>query len=148
MERHLKTFIKALLLLIAAQALLSSCSSSEEDDPTLTVGYYLAIESSEILGLSEEELNGSNLPPSRHNVYVTIIKMRRALRKEFPEPRLKGDDARVIAICDSCYSESLYCGSHGATLCTLRLIRTLQDGDRVVKSQQLKFYKFISMGYM
>ena len=145
MERKSLFLIMGLLLLVATLASLSSCSSSDDEPVPTTFSYYLAIESSELLGLSEDELNGSNLPPSRHNVYVTIIKMRRALRKEFPKPRLQGNDARVIAICDSCYRESIYCGSHGATLCTLRLIRTQNHGERVVKSQQLKFYKFIAI---
>ncbi|MBQ3363486.1 MAG: hypothetical protein IJG42_06035 [Muribaculaceae bacterium] len=145
MERKSLFLIMGLLLLVATLASLSSCSSSDDEPVPTTFSYYLAIESSELLGLSEDELNGSNLPPSRHNVYVTIIKMRRALRKEFPKPRLQGNDARVIAICDSCYRESIYCGAHGATLCTLRLIRTQNHGERVVKSQQLKFYKFIAI---
>lgn len=145
MERKSLCLIMGLLLLVATLASLSSCSSSDDEPVPTTVSYYLAIESSELLGLSEDELNGSNLPPSRHNAYVTIIKMRRALRKEFPKPQLQANDARVIAICDSCFRESIYCGSHGATLCTLRLIRTQNHGERVVKSKQLKFYKFIEI---
>ena len=134
MERKSLCLIMGLLLLVATLASLSSCSSSDDEPAPTTVSYYLAIESSELLGLSEEELNGSNL-----------IKMRRALRKEFPKPQLQANDARVIAICDSCFRESIYCGSHGATLCTLRLIRTQNHGERVVKSKQLKFYKFIEI---
>lgn len=142
MRRHFKSFIKGLLLLVAAQALLCSCSSSD-DEPVMTVGYYLAMDSQEIIGLSEtEDLNGTNLPPENHNIYMTIIKMRRALRKEFSKPRLQANDGRVITICDSCFKESIYYGSHGATICTLRVMRTQQDGDRVLRSQQLKMYRF------
>lgn len=148
MRHHFKTFFKGLLCIVAVLALLSSCSSSE-DEPVMTVGYYLAMDSQEIIGLSEtEDLNGTNLPPENHNIFMTIIKMRQALRKEFSKPRQQGNDGRVIAICDSCFRESIYYGSHGATICTARLIRTSQNGDRVLRSQQLKLYRFNKMVIM
>ena len=147
MERKLQILFKGLLLLVAAQVLFNSCSS-DGDEPSLTVGYYLAMDSQEIIGLSEtEDLNGTNLPPENHNIYMTIIKMRQALRKEFGTPRLTGNDGRVVTICDSCYNESLYSNSHGAAICTLRLMRTRMDGDRVVNSKQLKSYRFNKIGY-
>lgn len=147
MERKLQSLIKSLLLLVAAQALLNSCSSSS-DEPVTTVGYYLAMDSQEIIGLSEtEDLNGTNLPPENHNIYMAIIRMRQALRKEFGTPRLNGNDGRVIAICDSCYNVSLYSDSHGAAICTVRLMRTRMDGDRVVNSKQLKSYRFNKLGF-
>ena len=145
MKLNLKSLIMGLLLLLATQVLFSACSS--DDDPTLNVGYYLATDAEEFIGISEfDEQYGTLVPPENHSIFMTILKMKKALRKEFATPQLEGNDARVISICDSCYQESIYFGSHGSTICTVRLMRTLLDGDRVVKSRQLKFYRFNKAG--
>lgn len=36
----------------------------------------------------------------------------------------------------------MYCTAHGNTICTARLIRTRQLGDRIISSKQLKLYRF------
>ncbi len=141
MKPNFTAFFKALLLLVAAQLLFSACSS--DDEPASLVNYYLALDSSEIIGLSEEELNGSLAPPQERNAYMTYIYMRRALRKAFPEASPQGNDARVIAVCDSCYRESFFYYAHGRNIiCSVRLMRTTQSGDHVVNSRQLKTYRF------
>lgn len=141
MKPNFTAFFKALLLLVAAQLLFSACSS--DDEPASLVNYYLALDSSEIIGLSEEELNGSLAPPQERNAYMTYVYMRRALRKAFPEASPQGNDARVIAVCDSCYRESFFYYAHGRNIiCSVRLMRTTQSGDHVVNSRQLKTYRF------
>ncbi len=141
MKPNFAAFFKALLLLVAAQLLFSACSS--DDEPASLVNYYLALDSSEIIGLSEEELNGSLAPPQERNAYMTYIYMRRALRNAFPEASPQGNDARVIAVCDSCYRESFFYYAHGRNIiCSVRLMRTTQSGDHVVNSRQLKTYRF------
>lgn len=141
MKPNFAAFFKALLLLVAAQLLFSACSS--DDEPASLVNYYLALDSSEIIGLSEEELNGSLAPPQERNAYMTYVYMRRALRKAFPEASPQGNDARVIAVCDSCYRESFFYYAHGRNIiCSVRLMRTTQSGDHVVNSRQLKTYRF------
>lgn len=141
MKQKISAFFRALLLFAAVLLLLSSCSS--DDEPEMLVNYYLALDSSEIIGLSEEELNGSLAPPQERNAYMTYIYMRRALRKAFPEARPQGNDARVIAVCDSCYRESFFYYAQGRNIiCSVRLMRTTQSGDHVVNSRQLKTYRF------
>lgn len=141
MKPNFTAFFKALLLLVAAQLLFSACSS--DDEPASLVNYYLALDSSEIIGLSEDELNGSLAPPQERNAYMTYVYMRRALRKAFPEASPQGNDARVIAVCDSCYRESFFYYAHGRNIiCSVRLMRTTQSGDHVVNSRQLKTYRF------
>lgn len=141
MKPNFTAFFKTLLLLVAAQLLFSACSS--DDEPASLVNYYLALDSSEIIGLSEEELNGSLAPPQERNAYMTYVYMRRALRKAFPEASPQGNDARVIAVCDSCYRESFFYYAHGRNIiCSVRLMRTTQSGDHVVNSRQLKTYRF------
>lgn len=141
MKPNFTAFFKALLLLVAAQLLFGACSS--DDEPASLVNYYLALDSSEIIGLSEEELNGSLAPPQERNAYMTYVYMRRALRKAFPEASPQGNDARVIAVCDSCYRESFFYYAHGRNIiCSVRLMRTTQSGDHVVNSRQLKTYRF------
>ena len=128
-------------MLVAAPVLFGSCSS--DDEPQTLVNYYLSLDSSEIIGLSEEEANGSLRPPQEHSAYLTYIMMRRALRNNFPEASPKGNDARVIAICDSCYRESIFYYAQGQDIiCNVRLIRTNQSGDHVINSRQLKTYRF------
>ena len=141
MKPNFAAFFKALLLLVAAQLLFGACSS--DDEPASLVNYYLALDSSEIIGLSEEELNGSLAPPQERNAYMTYVYMRRALRKAFPEASPQGNDARVIAVCDSCYRESFFYYAHGRNIiCSVRLMRTTHSGDHVVNSRQLKTYRF------
>ena len=141
MKPNFTAFFKALLLLVAAQLLFSACSS--DDEPASLVNYYLALDSSEIIGLSEEELNGSLAPPQERNAYMTYVYMRRALRKAFPEASPQGNDARVIAVCDSCFRESIFYYEPGRDIiCTVRLIRTIKSGTRIIKSRQLTAYRF------
>lgn len=141
MKPKILNLLKVMLLLLVAQTVLVSCSS--DDEPEMLVNYYLALDSSEIIGLSEEELNGSLAPPQERNAYMTYIYMRRALRKAFPESRPQGNDARVIAVCDSCYRESFFYYAQGRNIiCSVRLMRTTQSGDHVVNSRQLKTYRF------
>ncbi len=133
--------LKVLLPLIAAQALFVSCSF--DDEPETLVNYYVALDSSEIIGLSEEELNGTLKPPQEHNAYITYIRMKHAVHDAFPKASAQGNDGRAIAVCDSCYRESIFYYSHGREIiCTIRLMRTTQSGDRVIKSRQLKSYTF------
>ena len=132
---------KVLLLLFAAPVLFGSCSS--EDEPQSLVNYYLALDSSEIIGLSEEEANGSLRPPQEQSAYLTYIMMRRALREAYPQASPQPNDARVIAICDSCYRESIFYYSQGREIiCSVRLMRTNQSGDHVISNRQLKTYRF------
>ena len=139
-SRFLKLFM-VLLPLIAAQAMFVSCSS--EDEPETLVDYYVALDSSDIIGLSEEELNGSLKPPQERNAYITYIRMKHAVHDSFPKASAKGDDARMIAVCDSCYRESIFYYNQGREIiCTTRLIRTTMLGDRIVKSRVLKSYTF------
>lgn len=141
MKPKFLTMLKVLLPLIAAQALFVSCSSN--DEPETLVNYYLALDSSEIIGLSEDELNGSLTPPAEHNAYMTFIFMKRALHNAFPQASPKGNDARVIAACDSCFRMSPFSNFQGRDLiCQVRLMRTSQSGDIVVSSRQLKSYRF------
>ena len=139
-SRFLKLFM-VLLPLIVAQALFVSCGS--EDEPETLVDYYVALDSSDIIGLSEEELNGSLRPPQERNAYITYIRMRHAVHDAFPKASAQGNDARMIAVCDSCYRESIFYYSQGrTTICTSRLIRTTLSGDRIIKSRVLKSYRF------
>ena len=141
MKHKISALFRALLLFAAVLLLFSSCSS--DDEPEMLVNYYLALDSSEIIGLSEEELNGSLAPPQERNAYMTYVYMRRALRKAFPEASPQGNDARGIAVCDSCYRESFFYYAHGRNIiCSVRLMRTTQSGDHVVNSRQLKTYRF------
>lgn len=131
-----------LLPLVATLALCVSCSSEDEPDNIL-VNYYLALDSSEIIGLSEEDLNGTLRPPQEQSAYVTYLRMKQALRATYPKASANGNDSRVIAVCDSCYRESIFYYQPGRDLiCTVRLIRTTQSGTHVIKSRQLTSYKF------
>lgn len=142
MKPKFLTLIKALLLIVAVQVLCNSCSS-DNDEPEVLVNYYLALDSSEIIGLSEEELNGSLRPTQEQSAYKTYIFMRRALHEAFPQAAPKGNDARVIAVCDSCYRTSIFYYAQGQEIiCTVRLMRATQSGDHVVSTQQLKYYRF------
>jgi len=144
MKPRFLSLIGALLALIAMQAMFVSCSSGDEPETGNLVGYYLALDSSEIIGLSDEdELNGSMRPPQEHNAYMTYVKMRRALKRVFPKPLPQGDDARAIAACDSCYKESIfYYQREGDLICSVKLMRASMKDDRVVGSRQLKYYSF------
>lgn len=142
MKHKFKNLVRGLLLLFFAQALLNSCSSEDKDEPAL-VGYYLALDSTEFIGITEnDEANGTMAPPEDHNIFMTYLKMKKALRLSFPKALPQGNDSRAIAICDSCFRESMYITAHGNTICTARLIRTQQRGDHVISSKQLKFYRF------
>lgn len=141
MKHKFKNLAGGLLLLFVAQALLNACTSSD-DEPTL-VGYYLALDSTEFIGISEnDEANGTMALPEDHNIFMTYLKMKKALRASFPKAVPQGNDSRAIATCDSCFRESMYITAHGSTICTARLIRTQQKGDHVVNSKQLKLYRF------
>lgn len=142
MRHSFYNLLRVLVLLIAAPLLLNSCSNEEE--PEVLASYYLGTDATEFIGISEndEEL-GILLPPNKHSIHWTIIKMRRALRKAFPVAVAIADDARAIAVCDSCFQESLfYPTPDGDTVCTLKLIRTTQEGDHVVSSRTIKYYRF------
>ena len=141
MKTNFLHLFKVLLPLIAAQALFVSCSS--DDEPDVLVNYYLSLDSSEIIGLSEEEANGSLRPPQEQSAYMTYVFMRRALRNTYPEASSQGNDARVIAVCDSCYRESIFYYATGRdVICNVRLIRATQSGGHVVNTRQLKVYRF------
>ena len=141
MKHRLLNLTMVLLLLMAAQVLLNACTS-EEDEPAL-VGYYLALDSTEFIGITEnDEANGTIAPPEDHNIFMAYIKMKKALRAAFPKAQPEGNDGLAIATCDSCFRESMYCTAHGNTICTARLIRTRQLGDRIINSKQLKLYRF------
>ena len=141
MRHRSKEFIEGLLLLLAIQVLLGSCSATD-DEPVL-VNYYLALDSPVFIGITEfDEANGTIAPPEDHNIFMAYLKMKKALKANFPKARPQGDDSRAITVCDSCFNESMYCTAHGPTICTARLIRTRQVGDRIVNSKQLKLYQF------
>ena len=141
MKHKLLTLSMALLLLTAAQVLLNACSS-KEDEPDL-VGYYLALDSTEFIGISEfDEAFGTMVPPEDHSIFIAYIKMKKALKAAFPKAQPEGNDGLAIATCDSCFRETVYSSAHGNTICTARLIRTHQLGDRIIKSKQLKLYRF------
>lgn len=140
-SRFLDLFM-VLLSLVAVQALCVSCSSEDEPDGSL-VDYYLALESSDIIGLSEEDLNGSLRPPQEQSAYVTYLRMKKALRDAYPTASANGNDGRVIAVCDSCFRESIFYYEPGRDIiCTVRLMRTTQSGKHIIKSRQLTSYKF------
>lgn len=142
MKHFLQNLLCALALLLVAQVLLSSCSN--DDEPVMLSGYYLATDAHEFIGISEndEEL-GILLPPNKHSIHWTIMKMQKALRLAFPHASVTADDARAIAVCDSCFKQSsFYSTSYGDTVCTLKLIRTTQKGERVLSSQTIKYYRF------
>lgn len=142
MKPKILNLLKVMLLLLAAQAMFMSCSS--DDEPDYQVNYYLALDSSEIIGLSEDdETQGTLLPPQEHSAYITFLRMKRALTSAYPTPVPTGNDARVIAVCDSCFRESIFSDNHeGVMICTVRLMRANMSGDRVVSQRQLKYYKF------
>ena len=141
MRHRLKEFIGGLLLLVAIQVLLGSCSASE-DEPVL-VNYYLALDSPVFIGITEfDEANGTIAQPDDHNIFMTYLKMKKALKASFPEACPECDDSRAIAACDSCYTQSMYSTAHGSTICTARLIRTKVIGTRIINSKQLKLYRF------
>ncbi len=140
--RHKRLALFGILLLLSAAAVLLHSCASEEDEPIL-VGYYLALDSTEFIGITEfDEANGTIAPPEDHNIFMAYLKMKKALKANFPKARPQGDDSRAITVCDSCFNESMYCTAHGPTICTARLIRTRQVGDRIVNSKQLKLYQF------
>ena len=85
MKHKFKNLVRGLLLLFFAQALLNSCSSEDKDEPAL-VGYYLALDSTEFIGITEnDEANGTMAPPEDHNIFMTYLKMKKALRLSFPK---------------------------------------------------------------
>lgn len=142
MKSRFFNLIMAFLSLVATQALCVSCSSEDEPDG-LFVDYYLALDASEIIGLSEEDLNGTLRPPQEQSAYVTFLKMKKALREAYPKASANGNDGRVIAVCDSCFRESIFYYEPGRDIiCTVRLIRTTKSGIRVIKSRQLTAYRF------
>ena len=142
MKHKFKNLVGGLLLLFVAQVLLNACSSSE-DEPKSLVGYYLALDSTEFIGITEnDEANGTMAPPEDHNIFMTVLKMRKALRKACPKPLPEANDSRAITVCDSCFNESMHSTAHGHTICTVRLIRAQMLGDRIINSKQLKLCRF------
>ena len=107
------------------------------------VNYYLAVDAEEFIGISEDdEANGTMASPTNHSIFITVLQMKKALKKAYPIALPEGSDGRVIAVCDSCYRCSKYPNGKGETICTLRLIRTYQDGSHVLSSRQIKMYCF------
>ena len=135
------------VLPVMAFLLLLPCSSScGKDDKDLMVGYYMSINSKESFMASEDDENQgtTSANPDANVLYTTITRMKRALYDAYPTPRYGGDDVAVLAACDSVYRKykNMYGALEKNTICVVKIMRTSQDGDIVVKSRTLTTYSF------
>lgn len=130
-----KMIFSLVALLVALSPVLSSCSS---DEPDLLVGYYMEIQSSTaFMASSEDEDQGTMSDHDDANVlYTTVMGMKRALKEVYPEPRVDGNDAAVIAALDAVYRpyKAMYGQLERNTICVVKLYRTSMDGTIVVGS--------------
>lgn len=135
MKKHLK-LLASLVLLLAGIGTFATLTSCGDDEPKgMTIDYYLDVE-------EEFLVDGSKDHTDRY--YNPEARMKQAIRKAYPTPDTKGNDAAVIEACDKEYEtyNSYYVGGSEHLTCLFHLVRVQKSGDIVKQSELLKTYNY------
>lgn len=144
-NKRLHLFLPLLIISLMTIGLAVVFNSCGDDDEMALIDYYLNVSSRESLGVtSEDEEQGTMGQPNSNVLANTIWKMKKALRDNYPEATIQGNDRDVVTCVDNIYNEykAMYGHLERNTICVVKLYRVKKIDGIIRDSTPLQVYHF------